>query len=131
MRHELRLRRSADIQRVRASSTSWAHPRLVWVMRPRGDEAPSRFAIVVGKRVGNAVCRNRARRRVREAVRGLVKDLKPGYDVVLIARPPAATTTFSGIVLAVANLAARSGVGPSATSYQPSAVRSRGPALVC
>lgn len=116
MRHELRLRRSTDIQRVRASRTSWAHPLLVWIMRPRGDQAPSRFAIVVGKRVGKAVCRNRVRRRVREAVRGLAKDLKPGYDVVLIARPPTATTTFSSIALAVASLAARSGVGPGAGS---------------
>ncbi len=53
----------------------------------------SRFAYTVSKRVGNAVVRNKVRRRLREVVRALA--LRPGFDVVITARPPAAQSDFA------------------------------------
>jgi ribonuclease P protein component len=50
----------------------------------------NRYGFVVGKRVGNAVVRNRVRRWLREAVRALEPHLRNGYDVVIIARGPIA-----------------------------------------
>jgi len=46
----------------------------------------TRCGFVVGKRIGNAVQRNRARRRLREAVRLLFPDIKPGMDLVFVVR---------------------------------------------
>ncbi len=50
------------------------------------------MAVVVGRRVGKAVVRNRVRRRLREILRQL--PLAPGQDVVVSARPGAASASF-------------------------------------
>ena len=110
MRREHRLRRGADVQRVRANHRSWSHPLLVCYVSPRADQGRSRVAIVAGRRVGKAVIRNRVKRRVREAVRALYAQLAPGFDVVLIGRPPAAEASFIAIQEALARLAQRAGL---------------------
>ena len=46
----------------------------------------SRFGFVVSKRLGNAVQRNKLKRRMREAARLQLGLVKPGYDLVVIAR---------------------------------------------
>lgn len=55
----------------------------------------SRFAYAIPRRVGNAVVRNRVRRRLREALRSL--PLRPGFDVVVTARPEAAAAGFQAL----------------------------------
>ena len=52
-----------------------------------------RFGLTASKKVGKAVARNRARRRLREAARALLPELgRPGWDYVLIARADATAT---------------------------------------
>lgn len=46
----------------------------------------TRVGITTSKKVGNAVVRSRARRVIREAYRGLCPRVKPGYDLVFVAR---------------------------------------------
>lgn len=55
-------------------------------------EGPARVGVVVGGRVGRAVVRNRVRRRIREALGQL--RLAPGQDLVVVARPAAASASF-------------------------------------
>jgi ribonuclease P protein component len=52
------------------------------------------LGVSVSKRLGNAVSRNRVRRRIRELVRARLRELQPGWDVVIVARSPAATAPF-------------------------------------
>lgn len=54
------------------------------------------------KRLGNAVVRNRAKRRMREAARFVLPRLaSAGHDFVLIARPPVLTCSFDQITRAI------------------------------
>ena len=68
----------------------------------------SRFAFVVSKRVGNAVVRNRLKRRLREAVRR--SPVSEGWDAVFIARRGIERAGFSELNRAVSNLFRRSGI---------------------
>jgi ribonuclease P protein component len=67
--------------------------------RNREDEGEPRIGFTVTKKLGNAVMRNRIKRRLREAVRtasGL--DLKRGHDYVFIGRAATAAREFGDLV---------------------------------
>ena len=62
----------------------------------RGDEGPVRIGFTVTKKDGNAVVRNRTRRRLREAARLLVRELPvQGTDLVMIGRDATRTRPFA------------------------------------
>ena len=67
---------------------------------PNGQEG-NRFGFVTGKKVGGAVERNRARRLIREAVRLKLPLLKPGYDLVWVARPSINEADFGAVQAAI------------------------------
>jgi ribonuclease P protein component len=57
-------------------------------------EDQTRIAVSAGRSVGNAVQRNRSKRLIREAVRPLIPQIKPGWDVLLLARQRLAGATL-------------------------------------
>ena len=71
-----------------AKAPSCAKGAVLVQARPRDDGSTTvRAGFTATKRVGNAVVRNRARRRLREAVRLVLPQLgRPGFDYVFIAR---------------------------------------------
>jgi ribonuclease P protein component len=58
----------------------------------RAADQPPRVAFAVSRRVGNAVTRNRVRRRLRGAVREHADVLRPGRAYLVTARTPAAAS---------------------------------------
>jgi ribonuclease P protein component len=87
-----RLRRSADIRAV-LSTRALAHGRAAVVhVRRRGDDRPARWTVVAGRRVGSATRRNRAKRRLRAALRR--RALPTGVDLVVVAAPEAVDTAY-------------------------------------
>lgn len=62
--------------------------------RARQDDSPQiRIGYTASKKIGNAVLRNRAKRRLRALVRDMLPKLgQPGWDYVLVARPDATVT---------------------------------------
>ena len=116
MRRAYRLRRSADIRRVRARKRSLVHPLLVLYTAPNEVGHP-RLAVSVGRRsakeFGKAVVRNRVRRRVGEAVRRRLGDSKAGVDLLLIARGPSATADWRALSGAVDELLRRARLLPA------------------
>ena len=69
-----------------------------------------RVGIICGKRVGGAVVRNRARRRLREAVRALLPRVPGAWDILLVIRPPGADATVAEFVYALEELLRRRGL---------------------
>jgi ribonuclease P protein component len=73
----------------------------------RNDGETSRCGFTVSKRIGKSVERNRARRRMREAVRGLWEMIQPGWDLIWVARPGINEASFSELQDACARLLRR------------------------
>lgn len=82
-----RLTRRAEFLHVAQQGRKAAVHGLVLQALLRDDDAPARLGFTVTKKIGNAVVRNRTRRRLREAARLLFQN-EPltGMDLVLIGR---------------------------------------------
>ena len=92
-----RLRQRADFL---AAATGIKIPAAAFVLQAkrRADQGPARFGFTVSKKVGNAVERNRVRRRLREIVRlNAAARIQPWHDYVLVGRRAALALPFERI----------------------------------
>ena len=80
------------------------------LMNPNGGSP--RFGFIVAKTVGNAVVRNRVRRRLKAIAHGIAPSLPDGSETVFRALPPSAGAAFAELSAeaerSATNLAARS-----------------------
>ncbi len=106
-----KLKRRAEFLRVAGRGRKAALPGLVLQALPRDDAGPARIGFTVTKKVGNAVVRNRTRRRLREAAR-LVFSEAPvtGADLVLIGRDATRARPFRALTEDVRQALKRCGV---------------------
>ena len=86
---------------------SWAGKEIVLRALPN-KLGSSRFGYVVSRRIGKAVVRNRIKRLLREITRQI--PVKPGWDIVFIARMPASSSSFKDLGSAVRKLLVRAGL---------------------
>nr|WP_210727242.1 ribonuclease P protein component [Sanguibacter hominis] len=90
-----RLRRSADFGRtVRKGARAGRSTMVVHLFSQESDES-AMVGFVVSKAVGNAVVRNRVKRRLRHASSHLVESLPQGTTVVVRALPAAADCSYA------------------------------------
>lgn len=93
MQRTFRLRGRDVFKRQRTEGQSWRQPALIISMLPN-NTTHNRYGFIITKRLGKAVVRNRLRRQLREIVRTFHSQLRTGYDIILIARPPAVEMTY-------------------------------------
>ncbi len=70
----------------------------------------NRFGITVGKKIGNAVKRNKVRRRIYEAFRLYEPNIKCGYDIVMVAKPLAQCAEFDQYYKTIGGMIKKAGL---------------------
>ena len=103
------LRSVSDFQQIQSQSRSRSHPLLLMRYRRNGFDR-TRYGISTGRKVGGAVVRNGVRRRLRTILRTLDRDVQPGYDILLVARPAAAGVKQSDLDVALRQLMRGAGI---------------------
>ena len=106
MRSALRLRRPADFARATRFGAKYRHPHLLINICENGL-SHNRYGIVAGKQLGKAVIRNRTKRRLRAILSLAHAKLRPGFDVVVVARAPVTRQPFSALQRIVDELLVR------------------------
>jgi ribonuclease P protein component len=111
MHAQHRLSATADFEAARKRGRSWGNALLVLHV-VRVPEGPTRCGFSVSRRVGNAVARNRVRRRLREIVRCRLTAVAPGWHLVLTARPATVAAPYRALLQSVDELFRRAGLLP-------------------
>jgi len=93
-----RLKKRPDFLRT-AKGRKAVRPGLVLQARLRDVQGPFRVGFTATKKIGNAVVRNLAKRRLREAARAILPvHANSNYDYVLIARQQTPARNFKNII---------------------------------
>jgi len=100
-----RLSSPAAFRSVFSTGRSYAHGAVVlYVAKRATGGGPARAGLVVSRKVGGAVARNRAKRLLREALRLEGKELPEGLDVVVVARPSVAGVSYRELAADMRNV---------------------------
>ena len=95
-----RLTRRPEFLRVARSGRKWVTPGLILQTLDRSSsECGSRVGLTASRRIGNAVARNRARRRLRAVVETVLSDHgRPDHDYVVIARKETTQRSYAELL---------------------------------
>jgi ribonuclease P protein component len=106
-----RLKRRAEFLRIAAKGRKAPMPGVVLQALRRDDDGPTRLGFTVTKKIGNAVTRNRTRRRLKEAARLVLADSPAvAVDLVLIGREGTARRSFGALQNDIRRAMAKAGV---------------------
>ena len=119
MHRDTRLRKSSDFSAVWSEGRSRVDRLFVLKVRPNDLEV-TRFGFSVSKRIGNAVARNRVKRRLRETARAA--SVEAGFDIMIIARKGADEADFARIERSIQKLLRRARVLRKAENGGPSSL---------
>ena len=99
MKKTVTIKENRTFRRIYSKGRSAVTPFLVLYCRPNGQDH-NRLGVTVSTKLGGAVVRNRARRRLREVFRLAQPRLRQGYDIVLVARSRAVNGPYDRLTAA-------------------------------
>ncbi|MBP2078594.1 ribonuclease P protein component [Oceanobacillus polygoni] len=88
MKKAFRIKKNEEFQSIFKNGKSFANRQLVIYYVKKIDQEHFRIGLSVGKKIGNAVTRNRIKRFLRQAFQDLGDTIQDHYDIVIIARNP-------------------------------------------
>jgi ribonuclease P protein component len=104
MKKEFRIKKNEEFQRVFRQGKSFANRQLVIYYVKKPGQPHFRVGLSVGKKIGNAVTRNRIKRYLRTSFQELEDEIKHEYDYVVIARQPAKSMDLTEIKKSLVHL---------------------------
>lgn len=96
--YENRITRGSDYKAVVRRGRRVSRAIVIVSVRRSDREGPARFGFIVGRVVGNAVMRNRVRRRLKAICHSLLASVPDGTDIVIRALPAAANATWDSLL---------------------------------
>lgn len=97
MKKIYRIKKQNEFQQVLKKGNSFANRELVIYYVKDNAQSHFRIGISVGKKIGNAVMRNKIKRYIRQATLELKEEIIPSIDFVIIARNPTKQMDFFAI----------------------------------
>lgn len=111
MKHTIPLKQNHEFRRLYNKGKSAVSPYFAIYCR-KTNRPVSRLGITTGVKLGNAVKRNRARRRIRELYRTNESRFLSGYDVVVVARARVIYGRYGELERSFLQLMSRLGICP-------------------
>jgi ribonuclease P protein component len=117
---EGRLRSNRAFRQLYREGRSWAHPAAVLYTKPQ-DPPARQIGVSASRKLGNAVVRNRIRRRVMAVCRQLAPHVRPGIHLAFIVRAPALAMSPLELRAGLETLLRRAGalVEPGSPAAEP------------
>src|SRR5690554_677984 len=109
MKKKKRLRKNMEFKKVyKARKNFWNRNLILYIKRNGTKE--TRIGVSITRKVGNAVVRNKLKRRIKELNRRYIESLKEGYDIVIIPKKNAVNLSFKDLESALKHIYKLSGV---------------------
>jgi len=94
MKKAFRVKDNKEFQMIFKRGKSFANRQLVIYYVKKQEQMHFRVGLSVGKKIGNAVTRNRIKRYLRQSFHELEDQIHSNYDIIIIARKPTKDMTF-------------------------------------
>lgn len=95
MKKAYRIKKNQEFQTVFKRGKSVANRQfVVYLLKQESADTHFRIGLSVSKKIGNAVCRNRVKRYIRQSFHELEGEVASSHDYIIIARNPAANMSF-------------------------------------
>ena len=106
----VKLKKNSQFQNVYQHGRSFANQLIVIYLWYHPEDSTRRVGFSISKKVGNAVWRNRIRRRLLEIYRRHQNSLKPGIDLIIIPRYGIVNATFKQMEKGLIKLFRKAGI---------------------
>ncbi|WP_047981899.1 ribonuclease P protein component [Ornithinibacillus contaminans] len=110
MKKAFRVKDNKEFQLIFKKGKSFANRQLVIYYMKKPEQEHFRIGLSVGKKIGNAVVRNRIKRCLRQAFHELEAKIEPDYDIIIIARQPTKDMEFSEMKKSLQHVLSKQGL---------------------